>query len=316
MTSRRDDPIALEASFAAVADKTGIPQLHIAKDFWVTEALRALMMTAQEEGVTLIFKGGTSLSKGYKLIQRFSEDIDLLVLADGDDKEVHRVMRIMHKSVESHLGVEAEVDGRTSTTGLFRPALYAYPGQHLAEGAEPETIRVELSTWGGALPHEELSLRSILTEAGADSGLIMMADEDASFRAQVLCPERTLVEKLAILHDAAETQDERRQVKTARHYYDVCQLLNNADVRERLQLARTSVLANEVYKHNTATKSRAGHKRPAGGFANSSAFRNRGPNASRNEYESRVMKRYIFPNADKPSFDECLATVERYRALL
>ena len=295
---------------------TGIPRLHVTKDFWVTEALRALMSAAKDDDVTLIFKGGTSLSKGYKLIHRFSEDIDLLVVAGGGGNDVHRVMRKLHEAVGRHLGVAPQVDTNKSMTGVFRPAMYPYLGQHPTEGEAPETIRVELSTWGGGLPHEELQLRSILTEQGSTVGLIDPCDEDEPFTAQVLCPERTLVEKLAILHDAAEANDVRRQMKTARHYYDLHQLLRDGDVRERLVKAGTSVLANEVYKHNTATKSLAGRKRPKGGFATSAAFLDGGPDASRAEYDSRVVKRFIFPNAEKPTFDECLATVHEYSDLL
>ena len=55
----------------------GINQIAIEKDWWVTIALKALFQTDCRD--SLIFKGGTSLSKGFNIIERFSEDIDLAI---------------------------------------------------------------------------------------------------------------------------------------------------------------------------------------------------------------------------------------------
>jgi predicted nucleotidyltransferase component of viral defense system len=60
-----------------ISSKTGMPPYAVEKDWWVTQSLRALFEL--EVGKHLVFKGGTSLSKGWKLIERFSEDIDLAV---------------------------------------------------------------------------------------------------------------------------------------------------------------------------------------------------------------------------------------------
>ena len=61
----------------AETDHTGINQVAIEKDWWVTVTLKALSQTDCHEA--LIFKGGTSLSKGFHIIERFSEDIDLAI---------------------------------------------------------------------------------------------------------------------------------------------------------------------------------------------------------------------------------------------
>lgn len=58
-------------------DHPGINQSAIEKDWWVTVTLKALFST--ECGKSLIFKGGTSLSKGFNIIERFSENIDLTI---------------------------------------------------------------------------------------------------------------------------------------------------------------------------------------------------------------------------------------------
>ena len=59
-------------------ERTGLPAASIEKDFWVCWTLRELF-ALPEWGACLTFKGGTALSKGWKLIERFSEDIDIVV---------------------------------------------------------------------------------------------------------------------------------------------------------------------------------------------------------------------------------------------
>lgn len=66
-----------------VSDTLGIPAIYVEKDYWVTYALRKIVNAPI--GKEVIFKGGTALSKCFKLIERFSEDIDFVVLRN--DKE-------------------------------------------------------------------------------------------------------------------------------------------------------------------------------------------------------------------------------------
>ena len=316
MSQLRQEPLVLAEWSSVIANSTGIPVEHVVKDFWITESLRVMASTASENRVHLVFRGGTSLSKGYQIISRFSEDIDLLCLAEGGGNAVHSAMRRLHESVAGQLGVEPLVDTDKSMTGEFRPAEYVYPGQALLEGEAPGRIRVELSTWGGSIPSEVRTLRSLIAEHADAAGLEGAYEESEAFEIMVLRPERTLVEKLAILHDAASATDERRQRKTARHYYDIWCLLGRAELRSALAGHGTLALANEVYKHNTATKSRAAQKRPPGGFAASRAFSSGGPAASRDEYSRRVVGRLIWPGHPQPTFDECLARVQEYAAIL
>ena len=63
--------------FNQASDATGLPSYSIEKDAWVTLVLRMLFTSVLSDQI--VFKGGTSLSKGYNLIERFSEDIDLAI---------------------------------------------------------------------------------------------------------------------------------------------------------------------------------------------------------------------------------------------
>lgn len=61
----------------AAAESLGISPTAVEKDYWISEVLRVLVAEFPDN---FIFKGGTSLSKGYGIVERFSEDIDILVL--------------------------------------------------------------------------------------------------------------------------------------------------------------------------------------------------------------------------------------------
>ncbi|MFK5968991.1 MAG: nucleotidyl transferase AbiEii/AbiGii toxin family protein, partial [Candidatus Marithrix sp.] len=64
-------------SFEKTAERLGIDRTIVEKDFWVCLILQQLFSLPEEICSELTFKGGTSLSKGYKAINRFSEDIDI-----------------------------------------------------------------------------------------------------------------------------------------------------------------------------------------------------------------------------------------------
>jgi len=72
--------------FLATASRLGAPVGNVEKDFWVCWTLNALYHERPADGPRLLFKGGTSLSKAYGLIQRFSEDINVTVFRDDLDE--------------------------------------------------------------------------------------------------------------------------------------------------------------------------------------------------------------------------------------
>jgi hypothetical protein len=74
--------------FLATANRLGTPIGNVEKDFWVCWTLNALYHERPAAGPRLLFKGGTSLSKAYGLIERFSEDIDVTVFRDDLDEAV------------------------------------------------------------------------------------------------------------------------------------------------------------------------------------------------------------------------------------
>jgi predicted nucleotidyltransferase component of viral defense system len=77
-----EDPRLFRQAAQFTADQMQIPAIYVEKDYWVTYALKTFESAI---GADTVFKGGTALSKCYSMINRFSEDIDLVVLRrEGD----------------------------------------------------------------------------------------------------------------------------------------------------------------------------------------------------------------------------------------
>ena len=98
-----DNKTLFQEAIQATATKKNIPDVFVEKDYWVTWVLRNLSKSANAEKI--VFKGGTSLSKAYKLIERFSEDVDLAVLRPGENqnqtkKLIDTVSKMSADSVE------------------------------------------------------------------------------------------------------------------------------------------------------------------------------------------------------------------------
>ena len=76
MSRLRDNQADFEGAVVSAAERLGLAPLFVEKDYWVTQVLRALH---DQHAGAFVLKGGTSLSKGYELIERFSEDVDILI---------------------------------------------------------------------------------------------------------------------------------------------------------------------------------------------------------------------------------------------
>ena len=301
-----DSPAEIEGYASAVAQLAGIPQQHVEKDFWITEALRGVANASRETGCSVIFKGGTSLSKAYRLIERFSEDVDLLtILPEGSPKARNRILKNIVAGAESATGIEGELDLASVTKGVKRSVRLNY---HLA--LEPAGLRssvlIEIGTRGGALPFVRRPVQSLIAEYAERAGLDADFEEIEPVSLLVLEPARTLVEKLMILHHAATEGDSKRRRDTARHYYDVDMLLRSKAVLDELKLQNADVLAREVAQHSTAAGLPSA-ERPQDGFAVSPAWAADQPDVEQS-YDD-VLRLLVWPNAETSTFAECCQRV-------
>lgn len=313
MARLRDDLDLFQAAVSRVAEVSGIPRDHVEKDFWLTECLRGIAAYGTEQDLRVLFKGGTSLSKAYGLIQRFSEDADMVVVFTGlstGRRDAH--LKGFINAAERATGLTARNDAIVARTGETRVASFANPGGSATPLVMPQ-VKVELHTIGGVSPHATVQLGSILAEywdeiEGAPP--VREFDELSPFSVAVVAPCRTLVEKLVILHEA-HTRDggagAARKAVTVRHYYDVWCLLGDPAVLADLKAQDVCVLARDVVTYSQVANYES-DERPLEGFATSSAFVAAPTRAVQDAYEL-AMSSLVWPGAPAPSLDDCRARV-------
>jgi len=275
----------LDALVARTAAARGLPAPYVEKDFWVTEVLRAAavdravaMPGGSTAPVTFLFKGGTSLSRVFGIVNRFSEDVDLLaVFPEGAATNArHKVLKQVDTDVTNHLGLtKNDVGVGASTTGVKRYTTYHYPVSEYDEGLK-EGVLLELGSRGGIYPAGPHPYRSMVADyAIAELGEAEDTwEEFASFIVNVLAPERTLLEKIAAVHDAAVRGDTATLLKHGRHFYDIDRLLNTASVVEALDALGADGFG-ELVEDINAHSDEAGFswsQCPDGGYADSPAF--------------------------------------------
>ena len=311
----RDAPDALAVAASRVASATGIPMAHVEKDFWVTEVLRGVATCSTETGVSAVFKGGTSLSKGFGLIRRFSEDIDMIIMVPGESVgKDNACLKSFVTAAEAATGLTAAVDPATATKGVKRTVTLTYPTV-APPGALSQGVRLELGARGGTMPMVQRAVTSLLAQHGPQAGLDVYFTEAAPFTMHVLAPVRTLVEKLMIVHHAAVAGDAMEQARLARHYYDIWCLLNDVDTVTALSESPVDVLEREV-----ATFTRAAElettRRPVSGFATSPAFDPTAAQPAQSAFETIVLDQLVWPEAPRPTFVECCALVAKNASVL
>jgi hypothetical protein len=300
----RDEPDVLDAYVTRVAEATRIPASHVEKDYWVTEVLRGASAASRETGCSIVFKGGTSLSKAHHLIQRFSEDVDLIaVLPAGGTKVKDAMLKAFVEGAAAATGITPETDQGTTTRGVKRTAVLHFPTLHKAGPLRPGVL-MEVGTRGGALHQRRLAVQSLIVEHAESIGLPVDFAEAAPVSILVLEPVRTLVDKLVLLHHAATEGDDARREATARHYYDVDRLLRNEDVLAQLRAAPIDVLAREVCEHSRASGLPTAD-RPKGGFAASPAWDPAASHVAASAYTGLVLPSLVWPGAPRSTFNEC-----------
>ena len=316
----RDDP-TFGSTLDAAAEILGISPTAIEKDYWVTQVLRVLADEFQDD---FIFKGGTSLSKGFGIIERFSEDVDVLVLTrDRGRGAVDKVMKTM--SLRAAAGIGGAATGVAAETGRHRAYRLSYPATRLATPLIATNVLLEMGCRGGPHPHEPVAIGSLLGTALGDAGVDVTDFEDLTpCVVAVLHPGRTLLEKLAHVHAMALRLDGDEDVvppaRSGRHFYDIYQLLGDARVVDLLSERDevTQIIASiDAITQQFFGGTQGDLSRPPRGYASSPAFT---PGSSVSErlqlsYESTMPDLY-FGVGPVPTWTDVLDRVREYAALL
>lgn len=217
----------------------GLRPAIIEKDYYVTEVLRIIARVAGERA---IFKGGTSLSKGWNLIQRFSEDIDIFVDPaasapplgkHGIDRELKRV----RDAAAQHPALTLVATESLTVGGFGRSDRFSYSQRLGGAGEVINRVLLETGTASGREPTAVVELRSYLHEFLAATGQSLGAEDESGFSLRLMHFRRTFVEKLFAIHSKVELFKQKGQPigSYARHYYDLYQLAGQPEVRAMLQ---------------------------------------------------------------------------------
>ncbi|MGH9087474.1 MAG: nucleotidyl transferase AbiEii/AbiGii toxin family protein [Acidimicrobiales bacterium] len=304
------------------AERLGISATAVEKDYWVSEILRILV---RDFGADFIFKGGTSLSKAYRIVERFSEDVDVLVLPGERGRgTTDKLMKAMGDAAANGVGGAATAIGG-SETGRHRAYEVSYPATRKPTGLVRTSVLLEMGVRGGPHPHEAVPIGSLLGDVLGGAGTDLAEFEDlAPFEVVVLHPGRTLLEKLVLIHglsqqlaaDATGPVDRR----SGRHFYDVFQLLGDRRVLDLLadrdQIEQVLISVEEIDR--TFFGGGDGVEvRPPDGFGSCPAF---DPNSHisvrlRTAYEVTMPKLY-FGAGPLPGWDEICQRVAEQRTLL
>ena len=251
-----------EALFRNTAAKMGISEAVIEKDFWVCYMLEYLFHRCAWKD-NLAFKGGTSLSKAYDLIKRFSEDIDLILdwrvlgydidepwerrsntKQDAFNKEANERTESFLRDVflpaikkdlseELTLSVKCEIDPRDGQTVKF-----TYPNS-FSDTAILQEIRLEIGALAAWTPAAEQKIKPYAAEY---YGRVF---EQPSTQILTVLPERTFWEKVTILHrEAFRAESSTLPSRYSRHYYDLY-CMAKSPVKDRA-LADNDLLARVV----------------------------------------------------------------------
>jgi hypothetical protein len=263
--------------FLSTANRLGTAEQNIEKDFWVCWTLDALFNGLGPGGPRLLFKGGTSLSKGYGLIERFSEDIDITVFREdiGQPATVEELEGLSGKKRSARLDAirgacQEYIRGPLleQIETLLRQAvgaagLPANRGRVELDADDPDGQSLLVAYPTVTAAGNDYIRRAIKIESGAKSALDphapvivrpFIADDLASGDLNVrnvttVDPSRTFWDKVVILHGLRRWFERRGELRgggqrVSRHYYDVSRLLASESGRRAardLEMARDCV---------------------------------------------------------------------------
>ena len=215
------------------AQQLNLPAVYIEKDYWVTFALHTIFHNSI--GKETIFKGGTALSKCFGLVNRFSEDIDLVVLrreGESNNKLTNKIKEI--SAVVSAVLPEVEIADVTQKMGMNRKTAHSYSKEFTGNYGQVRDVIIVEATWLGYYElYTTKSLSSFVGDMMIKNGQSKIAEEKGMMPFDVLAlePVRTLCEKIMSLVRFSYAEEPIEGLKKKiRHTYDLHQLLQDKEL--------------------------------------------------------------------------------------
>jgi hypothetical protein len=292
-----------------VAQERRIDPALVEKDYWIMQCLYGL----QQLGLTFELKGGTSLSKGFQIINRFSEDIDIRIepppgrdVKTGRNQDKPGQVRSradfydwLAETIRIDGIDKVERDTAFDTRGLFSAGirLFYKPSTEAMAGLKPGVL-LELG-FDDVTPNTPKDMSSWMYDHAA--GKVEMIDNRPK---GVACydPGYTLVEKLQTISTKFRLQQASKEfpINFMRHYYDVYSLLQRPEVQ--------AFIGTDLYKAHKAKRFRQGDNPD---IAQNQAFVLSDPE-TRKTYAEAFGESTALYYGDKPAFDQILREIGRW----
>ena len=238
------------------AQEMKIPDLYIEKDYWVTFALKQIF--SEETKEYCVFKGGTALSKCYGIVERFSEDIDLVIMKTGEESanQLKNRLKKVSQILEKHLP-EVAVTNITQKMGMNRKTAHTYSKEFQGNyGQIRDVIIVEASWLGYYEPYEQKNVRTFISEMMLRNGQENLIEEFQlqEFPVNVLKLERTFCEKIMSLVRFSYSEDYIADLKSKiRHTYDLHQMLQQKEILDFFESEDFEKMLNKVGQDDVAS---------------------------------------------------------------
>lgn len=253
--------------YTQVGNRMNLPASAIEKDWWVTLALKAIFSLPFSGHI--VFKGGTSLSKGWNLIARFSEDVDLVMGREQfgfqGDLTKGEIRRLRNKSCEflstqfpkellkriNEIGISdfqiSVMDFKASDTDPVKIQLI-YPVLTEPSNYLVPPVLIEIGSRSLMEPMEKRLIRSLVADSFSD---LAFADEATAI--STVLPKRTFLEKTFLLHEEFQRPTEKILIKRrSRHYYDLEKMMDSLHGKEALmdiELYQSIINHREKFSH-------------------------------------------------------------------
>lgn len=249
---------------AAVSQSVGLPTFVIEKDWWVVQTLR--LITEMDIADQLVFKGGTSLSKAWGLIDRFSEDIDLAINREffglsGD------ISRTQVDKLKDSSNKYLTTDFINNLREMFAGAGFQDVKIDIIDAKDPDDdpIKIEIR-FPAVVQYSECVQPRVLLEIGSRSlmepstvrnfrsmiggAFPNMAFADSDIEIRCVNPERTFLEKLFLLHEEHQRPRNKMSIQyKSRHLYDIYRMANTP-------FAEKAIFDKELYASVVAHRER------------------------------------------------------------
>lgn len=226
-----------------VSSRTGLPPIAIEKDWWVTVTLHCAFN--QQYSPNIVFKGGTSLSKGWNLIERFSEDIDLAIdrknFGFEGDLSINQIKKLRKKSCafaantfvsdlsksfsDLNADDDCEVKAIITEESDRDPQIIEINYYSVLEKSDylPSRVLIEVSSRSLMEPSEDRKINSLISEIFKNQPF-----STESFNVLSVLPQRTFLEKIFLLHEKfSQPKSKAVAERLSRHLYDLEKLMDS-----------------------------------------------------------------------------------------